>query len=679
MTELEVLTETGFFQDLAVIMTIAGVVAALFSRLGWPKVIGYIVAGVLMNRYTWGGSFLQFPQSVSIIGQLGVVLLMLGMGLGFSARELKKIRRVVMPTAVVDTVVMIWLGYIIGVRVFGWSAVASMFLGVAICDSATTLLAKVIDEMGWSGRQFAHHVLGTSVCEDIICVGAIAVATGFANGGTMSVGALLSSLGWLSVFLLSTVVIGLVLVPRFLNSVAKRRDDEALLLAMMGTTFFISYVALKQEFSLAIGAFIVGFLCSTTSVRDRIVGLVDPLKSMFSAIFFVSIGLLVDPAALLQHAGMILLLTVVVMVGKCVNVTVVSLLTGVEVKPAVQNGMGLAQIGEFAFMVAVLYVATCPDASEPLFPIAVGTSLLTTLLNPLMIRLSDRVGDFAERHQPVRVRAAFETYRGWLEKLTMSGGSQAFMLLKSAVLRLGVVSVLMFTIATVCAFLPSIDYSRYSNFFEKYDAVIFFILSNVLTLALVPLVISPAQRVGDEVSEILFGGSRFVWQKPIQQFARYVAYAVVGAFFLAEWTMINISHAPRVAALPWITLGVVVVVGIVGWRFLAKTGRRALTRFNEALTAEERRESLRESVAVAMPEGQISRMVLEDASPAVGLSVVQLNIRAKTGVTIVAVVRGGRVVRNIGPSWEFAGGDLVVATGDQQQIAALKDLLGITS
>lgn len=292
------MTENAFFQDLAILAAIAGLVAVVFGRLGWPKVLGYIFAGIIMGEHSWGGSFLVDAASTRIFGQIGVVFLMFGMGLAFSAKDLKRIRSVALPAAIIDTMVMIWLGYVLGTRLFGWSSVQSLFLGVAICDSATTLLAKVIDDMGWQKRLFAKYVLGTSLCEDIVCVGAIAVATGFANGKGMSVGALLGSLGWLSVFFLSVLVFGLIFVPRMLKSVARQRDDESLLLALLGCCFLVSFVAYRFNYSLALGAFLVGVVGSTSEVRDRIGALVSPLKSLFSAVFFISIGLLVDPLAL---------------------------------------------------------------------------------------------------------------------------------------------------------------------------------------------------------------------------------------------------------------------------------------------------------------------------------------------------------------------------------------------
>ena len=224
------MTEGAFFQDLAILMAVAGVVAAVFSRLGWPKVLGYILAGILLNEHTWGGLFLKDVGSTRTIGQLGVVFLMFGMGLSFSPKDMRRARAVALPAAIVDTLVMTWLGYTVGTRFFGWSAVPSLFLGVAVCDSATTLLAKVFDELGWSRRPFVTNVLSISVCEDVICVGAIAVATGFAAGEGMSLVALGSSLGKLALFFFTVLVFGFVLVPRLLDSVGKRGDDESLVL-----------------------------------------------------------------------------------------------------------------------------------------------------------------------------------------------------------------------------------------------------------------------------------------------------------------------------------------------------------------------------------------------------------------------------------------------------------------
>ena len=673
------MSEGAFFRDLALLMSVAGLSAALFSRLGWPKVIGYILAGALMSEHTLGVSLFRDPQSISTVGQLGVVFLMFSMGLSFSAKEMKKIRAVALPAAVLDTVVMIWLGYTVGTRVFGWSAVESAFLGVAMCDSATTLLAKVIDEMGWGNRPFAKYVLGTSLCEDIICVGAIAVVTGFATGGGMSASAFAGSLGWLAVFFLAVLVFGMVLVPRLLLSVSSRKDDEALALTLLGVCFLVSFLAYHFNFSLALGAFLVGIIGSTSDVRERLAALVDPLKSMFAATFFVSIGLLVDPSALWASKTAILVVSLVVVVGKLFNITFASLLAGVDVRTSVQNGFALAQIGEFAFMVAILYAGIVNDTSIPMFQIAIGASLLTTLLNPWMIRLSGPAGDLAERLVPERFRVFLDAYRAWLAKIGASEGSPAFRRLKFAAIRLGVYAVLMFAVASACTLLYRIDYAGLSEFFERHDQIFFFCLANLFCVAMLPLWTGSARPLADSVTELLCGEGTARWQSAIQPLVRFVAFAAVFVLFLAEWGAIAVSIAPAKGPSLWIGIAVIVLVGAFGWRRMVKAGHRASKRLHEALTAEERREGLKRTMTVTIPEGTISEVVIPATSPAIGGTVVTLNVRAKTGASVVSVVRGGKTTRNVGPEWEFRAGDRIVALGDHKQIAALKDLMGVTS
>lgn len=668
---------SDFFQDLAVLMTAAGLTAALFSRFGWPKVIGYILAGVVMSEHTWGGSFLADTGSVSTAGQLGVVFLMFGLGLSFSAKEMGKIRSVALPAAVLDTAVMTWAGYTVGTRLFGWPPAASFFLGVAICDSATTLLAKVIDEKGWSNRPFAKFVMGTSVCEDIICVGAISVATGFAGGGTMSAMALFKSLGGLAAFFLSVLVVGFVLVPRFLESVGKRHDDEALVLTLLGCCFLVSHLANSFGFSLALGAFLVGILGSSSGVNDRLGHLVDPLKFMYSAVFFVSIGLLVDPAAQMRLLPQVLVVSALVVVGKFVNISAASLLVGLDVRTAVQNGLGLAQIGEFAFMVAVLASSFVDERECPMFQIAVGASLLTTLLNPLLLRVSERAGDIAERRMPRRVDSLLQSYRAWLEKIRASRGNPVFDKLRATLFRLGVIAVLFLSGYIVLTILPRFDYSPFSTFVNRHAKLICFLLANMFAVSLLPMIIAHARQLGDELASLLVGEGEANWQTPTRQLVRFVAQVAVVALFFAEWSMLNVALTPSGGYMSWIAICVTVGTGVFGWRFFVKMGRQATQRLHESLSAEERRESLRRTMTIIVPEGTIHRLTIGRDSPAIGSTVVTLNIRAKTGASVVSVMRDGRQYRNIGPEWEFRIGDTLGVIGDSVQVAALKDMLGI--
>ena len=466
------------------LMAVAGSVSLLFARFKWPKVVGYILAGVLLSRHTWGGSFLLDESSVQTAGQLGIVFLMFSMGLGLSTTQLKRVGNVAMPTALLDTVMMMWLGYTVGHRFLGWGTVPSLFLGAAICDSATTLLAKIIGEMGWEGRSFVKYALGTSVCEDIVCVGVMAVIAGVANGGGVDVSLAVRSMGGIAVFFIATFVFGLVLVPRLLTSVAKRGDDEALLITLLGCCFFVTYVAYRLDYSFALGAFVVGVLGASSEARPRLERLVSPLRNMFAATFFVSVGLLVNPAECWAHLPAILGISALVVFGKFLNCTVGALACGTGLKTSVQMGMSLAQTGEFAYMAALLYVTITGDVERPLYQVAVGVSLLTTLLNPLMIRASDRVGDFAERALPGRVRSVLEAYRAWLAKIGAAEGSPAFRKLKTEVFRIGVYAVLMIAVATMCTLLTHVNYSGVSPFFASHAKVFFFVLAHLLCLPL---------------------------------------------------------------------------------------------------------------------------------------------------------------------------------------------------
>lgn len=676
------MSEGAFFQDLALLMVVAGSVSALFSRFRWPKVLGYIGAGILLSRHVWGTSLLADESSVMTVAQLGIVFLMFSMGLGFSASGMKRIKNVTLPTAVFDMAVMIWLGYTVGREFFGWDSVPSLFLGAAICDSSTSVLAKIIDEMKWSKRPFVKYVLGTSVCEDIICIGVIALITGVAQGRGMSLGAVGTSLGGLAVFLLAVVVFGLVLVPRLLSSVSRRGDDESLLLTVLGCCFFVSYVAFKLDYSLALGAFLVGVLGSGSEVRRRLQLLVQPLQSMFAAVFFVSIGLLVDPAACWDNMGPILLLTAVVVLGKFTNCFAGGIFCGESIKTAAQMGFSLAQIGEFAYMTAVLYLTLSHDPSSPMYQIVVGVSMLTTLLNPLMIRISDRAGEWMEEKCPVKLHRALDAYRVLLAKLLGERKiGEKRREARTALIELFIFSVLEFAVAVALSMLNNRDWSELSRAFDQHKRIVFCLCFNVFSVAMFVPVVAVARRLGSLLGDILLSGGRARWRQALGAIIRlFVLVAVTGLFFL-EMTMLNVNLAPPQAWLRWAMLALFAAVAIVGWRFFQRSARRASERLAGALARDESEgeHAMEDMKEFTVPRDAVKRLTIGEGSPAIGGTPVTLNIRAKTGASVVSVKRGEKTVRNPGADFEFRAGDIVGVLGEAQQIAALKDLLGVVS
>ena len=426
--------------------------------------------------------------------------------------------------------------------------------------------------------------------------------------------------------------------------------------------------------------FLVGLIAASSDVFRKLESLVFPLKVMFAAVFFVSIGLQVDPMALWHYLPHILVVSFVVVFGKMFNVAVASLAAGLDIKASVQNAFALAQIGEFAFLVAIIYAGLSGKDDLPMFEVTIGASLLTTLVNPLMVRASEKAGDLAVKMTPDRFRRMLSTYQTWLEKIRSSDDSPALLLLRAAAIKLGVYAVLMLSVSVICSLLYKYDYSRFSGFFERHDAAIFFFLANFFSVALMPMVYSASQALADEIAELLTGeGGSAKWRLHVRQLIRFVVLAAVMALFFVEWTMINVSILSVGIKLQGVSTVIVLGVGIVGWRFFVKMGRRATQRFQEAISAEERREGLVRMTTISVPEGVVQKLRLDADSPAVGETVVSLDIRAKTGASVVSVVRDGQITRNIGPEWEFRIGDILVALGDQPQIAALKDLLGVTS
>ena len=670
------MTEGAFMQDLAMLMAVAGAVSLLFTKLKWPKVIGYILAGVLLSRHSWGGSFISDESSVQTIGQLGIVFLMFTMGLGLSLTKLKKVGNVVLPTAFLDTVVMIGLGFTLARTVLGWGVVPSLFLGAAICDSATTLLAKVIDEMRWSSRPFVKYVLGTSVCEDIICVGVIALITGVANGEGMNIGSIAKSLGGLGIFFIAVFFFGLVLIPRFLTSIARRGDDESLLLPLLGCCFFVTYAAYRLDYSLALGAFLVGVIGASSEVRGRLGALVEPLRNMFASVFFVSIGLLVNPAACWENLPIILLLTVLVVLGKFFNCTLGALLTGVELKTAVQMGFSLAQIGEFAYMVALLYVTATGDLDKPMYQVVVGVSLLTTIINPMMIRFSDKAGDFIEQKTPIRIKNILSGYRGFLSRYRRSASGAKRTLVRKQFVEIILLGVLCFAVALGFGFLSNIDWSERSQFFDDHKKLFFALPLNLILIMFFALAFKVGKAMSNSVAEILVGAGEARWQLSVKTIIRHFVLTLVVVSAFVEFAIINANFTPEELWAKWAMFGIFVAVAFFGWRFFVNAGHRVASNFTAALEVDERLAKLSRELTFTVPEDVIAKVTVPADSPVIGVSVGDLNIRAETGATVVTVIRGDVKIRNVGPKLSFLGGDILVAMGDETEIAKLKALLG---
>ncbi|SAK99022.1 cation:proton antiporter [Caballeronia ptereochthonis] len=427
----------GFIQDLAVIMAIAGVVTVLFHRMRQPVVLGYIVAGVIIGPYTPPFNLIHDEATIQTLGELGVVFLMFSLGLEFSLRKLFKVGATAFVAALSEIVLMIWIGYEIG-RWFGWNAMDSLFLGAMLAISSTTIIVKALSEVGMKGEGFAQLVFGILIVEDILAIAMLVLLSGIAQTGSVSAGIAAVTLGKLLLFMTVSLVVGILTVPRALNYVARAKSDEMLLVTVLGFCFGFCLLVVKLDYSIALGAFLIGAIMAESRHLARIEHLIAPVRDMFSAIFFVTIGLLLNPAVLVEYAWPIAVITVAVVLGKIVSCGLGTFLAGKDGRTAMRVGMSVAQIGEFSFIIASLGLSLKVTSSF-LYPIAVAVSAVTTLFTPYLIRAADPLTMRLARAMPAPVANTFGLYSQWLASLTpVSGGPTLFSMTKRIVLQISV-------------------------------------------------------------------------------------------------------------------------------------------------------------------------------------------------------------------------------------------------
>lgn len=408
-----------FIQDLAVMMAIAGLVTVIFHRLKQPVVLGYILAGVIIGPHTPPFALVNDKNTIQIFSELGVIFLMFSLGLEFSVRNLIKVGLPALLTAALEILVMIWVGYEIG-QFFHWNDIDSLFLGAMLAISSTTIIVKTLGDLRLRHERFAHLVFGILVVEDILAIAILALLSSIGTANTISTGAVMLTLGKLSLFLTISLIVGILTVPRLLAYVAKFRSQETLLVAVLGLCFGFCLLVVYLDYSIVLGAFVIGAVIAESQQLAEIEHLVQPLRDMFSAVFFITIGLMLDPQILMHYAIPTIVITVAVVLGKVATCSAGMYLTGQGAKTGMRVGMGLAQIGEFSFIIAALGLSL-KVTSDFLYPIAVSVSVVTTLLTPYLIKASNPLTDKIKQYFPPRVVEVMGLYTSWLQQTQFNG------------------------------------------------------------------------------------------------------------------------------------------------------------------------------------------------------------------------------------------------------------------
>ena len=395
-------------QDLALILICAGVMTLIFKKLGQPLVLGYIVAGFLASPHFAFTPSVMDAASIHVWSEIGVIFLLFALGLEFSFKKIVQAGGPAIITTLTIIFGMIVLGFLVGTA-FGWGKMDALFLGGMICMSSTTIIYKAFEDMGLSKKKFAGLVMSVLILEDILAVVLMVVLSTVAVSSNFEGGELVRSILKLVFFLVLWLVVGIYLIPLILRKTRSLMNDETLLVAALGLCFLMVVVAAKTGFSAAFGAFIMGSVLAETLEAEHIERLVKPVKDLFGAIFFVSVGMMVDPAMIAQYWLPILIITLTVIIGQPLFATVGVLLSGQPLKTAVQSGFSLSQIGEFSFIIATLGVSLGVTSSF-LYPIVVAVSVVTIFLTPYMIKLAEPAYGVLCKILPQKVQVFLDDY-----------------------------------------------------------------------------------------------------------------------------------------------------------------------------------------------------------------------------------------------------------------------------
>ncbi len=676
-----------FLKALTVVLCVAAVTTVIFQRLRQPVVLGYVLAGLIV------GPHVPLPlvanhAIVHTLSELGVILLMFSIGLEFSLRKLLRVGPVAGLTALVQCSIMLWLGYLTGTA-FGWTAREALFTGAIVSISSTTIIAKAFEERGVTGR-LRELVVGVLVVEDLIGILLMAMLTVVASGHGLSLGAAARSSGRLAGFLVAVVVIGLLVVPRAIRAVQRLKRPETTLVTSVGLCFGLALLAQWAGYSVALGAFIAGSLVAESGEEKAVEHVIGPVKDMFAAIFFVSVGMLIDPSLIALHWRAVGVLTALVIVGKIVSVSLGAFLTGNGTRLSIRAGMSLAQIGEFSFIIAGLGISL-RATGEFLYPVAVAVSALTTLCTPWLIGVSGRAASFVDRKLPRPLQTFASLYASWVERMrgasnVRSPGSAPRRMARYLALDFVVLTGLLIGVALLEPRITATLVARLGLSVRVVHAV-------VIALAVglcVPFgigIFRVARRLGVTLAEAALptppAGSNDLAVAPRRAL---VVTLQLGIVLIVGIPLMALTQP----FLPGLQVALVLILAVATllmtlWRdasdlnehvhAVAQTLLAGLAHLTHDPDAPREASSLDELGRLLPGMGALAKVTLEADSSAIGRTLAELDLRGRTGASVLAISNGEEGVTIPTALQRLRAGDVLALSGSEEAVAAASGLL----
>lgn len=640
--------------DLALILGAAGIIILIFKRLKQPVVLGYIIAGLLVSP-----NFNLFPtitdmESIRVWADIGVIFLLFSLGLEFSFKKLVTVGPTAGITGIFEVSLMLLTGYITGL-LMNWSIMDSIFLGGIIAISSTTIIIRAFDELGVKTQKFAGAVLGVLVIEDLAAVLLLVVLSTVAVSQHFSGEGMLLSVLKLAFFLILWFVSGIFLIPSFLKRARKLMNEETMLVLSLGLCLAMVVLATRAGFSSALGAFIMGSILAETPDHEKIISLLKPVKDLFGAIFFVSVGMLINISVLGQYIGPVLLLTLVVIIGKTINATIGSLIAGQPLKQSLQTGMSLAQIGEFSFIIATLGL-TLKVTSSFLYPIAVGVSVLTTFCSPYLIRFSGPFYYWLEKRLP-------ESWISYLNRYSSSAQKIREVSSWRTLLRAYTRTIIIHVVIIIGIILIVIKYINPFLSHEINDQSLVARLTALISLILIaPFLWALAFRRVEKVSF-----SRLWVDKVFNRGPLILLEALrIGLGVIVIGFLLNQFFSVKVALLGACLL--IILIIIIFRKRLQSFYNRLERRFLSNLRGTVPPDSVNTNPHLVPWDGHLTYIDIQPESPCTGKTLFDLAWREQFGINVALIERGSILINVPGRDERIYPGDRIAVIGTDKEL-----------
>ncbi len=652
--------------DLAVVTTVGAATALLARRFGQPSILGYLVAGLIVGPYIPIPVFAD-PSRMAALAEVGVVLVMFAIGLEFRLQRLVDILPVSGLTAIVQIAALAWAGHTVG-SALGWSSAASISLGATIAISSTMVVSAVFRTRPVD-PDIRSHVFGVLVVQDVVAIVLIAVVTTLAAGENLGVQSVGRLVGELAAVIVGMLVVGLVVLPPLVRLTVRRFDSEVLVVLIVGAAFGFATVANLFGFSVALGGFIAGMAVAESRRAEQVEEVIEPLRSLFAAIFFVSIGMTVDPRMAWQSMGLASVLTAVVIVGQFLSITTTSMLTGSSLRRSVSSGLALGQIGELSFILATIAIGGGVLPPETL-PALVTVATITAFTTPLLLGRAQWMIDTLDRLTPDRVQQVFAVYLSFIRRGRSAGGEHP--------LRRSVVAVLLDWAALLLIIVARQAFQR------TIDADYAAALNLGAVVIAAPFVVGLV-RSGRRIVAGARGLTRGDTGGTPQTKAAEAVALLAAVLSLGVPTVAMMQ--PLVSG-PWIQVlllaALIVVFVVLGLRFgkvrpgytseVAQLALRLADHVNTDADEEDH------GIEWAPTSGPLSGLdyqsvLVASRAPADGATLAELNLRCQTGATVVAISRGDTTIPLPTGHERLQADDLVAVSGSQEALERARAVL----